>query len=651
MRADWWVADEWPRERESGRMRTAGAMGGGKSGIENVDGRPHYRLPDGSLVSTTDRFCRSVPPVATRTPSDDQVFEDVDGRSLPCTDYIREHLRAEGRLSREQILRIIEDGTALLRTEPNLLRLPAPVVICGDVHGQYYDLLKMMVVAGGGPPAQRLLFLGDYVDRGVFSLEVYVYLLALKLRHPECVSMLRGNHECRHLTRHFTFRAECASKYGEDVYEACMASFDALPLAALVNNQFFCVHGGIGPDLKRPEDVDALDRFREVPRSGLFCDLLWADPAKDYASDSCQGFASNRARGCSYSFGFSAVVSFLRANGLLAVVRGHEAQDEGFRLYRSSRHASADDFPSLITVFSAANYVDVYKNKGAVVRYDGSQLNVRQFACAPHPYALPNFMNAFSWSLPFVAERVAHVMAAALQLPESLAGPIATMTDAERSAVISEAKELSALDERMALRAVEDARAEAELTAMRREAEAAALAQAASDAASQSKARELQAAAERAEASIPALEAQAAALGVLEAAVSVAAASPDLSVADAAASVAGDAAAVDALEAKVTAVEVMADGLAELRSFSEASSELNDAIGALPSDGLAGESLAVAQDVLVGAVQSFGDARKCDEANERLPPAAKSTATTPLSSPLTVALLAGDHSHDGQPQP
>lgn len=139
-----------------------------------------------------------------------------------------------------------------------------------------------------------MLFLGDYVDRGLLCIEVMAYMMALKINYPKRVVMLRGNHESRQMTQYFTFRQECLQKYDEEIYESFMTLFDCLPLVCTVNGLYLCMHGGIGPDFDKLEDVNGMiDRFQEPPNMGLMCDLLWADPLYDNDEAKSSDFMRN----------------------------------------------------------------------------------------------------------------------------------------------------------------------------------------------------------------------------------------------------------------------------------------------------------------------------------------------------------------------
>ncbi|KAI0644098.1 Metallo-dependent phosphatase [Trametes meyenii] len=374
-----------------------------------------------------DLQARQAPHVAApaaHIPEDNDfyVLDPHTGRHRPNVEYLRQHFFHEGRISHQQALFILDQATDLMSREANLLQVPSPVTVCGDIHGQYYDLMKVFEV-GGSFEENNYLFLGDYVDRGCFGIECLLYLYALKLCYPNRLFLLRGNHECRHLTEYFTFKRECVHKYGQEIYDACIKSFQALPVTALVDGKFFCVHGGISPELDTLQDLQRMNRFEEPASKGLLCDLLWADPIPNFGHETEPTyenphglhpgvpFIDNHTRGCSYYFTYEAACKFLERNQLLGIFRGHEAQDAGYTMHRKT---PTKKFPSVITIFSAPNYLDVYHNRGAVIKYKNRNITIRQYNASSHPYWLPNFMDAFTWSLPFVGEKITEMLLAIL---------------------------------------------------------------------------------------------------------------------------------------------------------------------------------------------------------------------------------------------
>jgi serine/threonine-protein phosphatase 2A catalytic subunit len=227
---------------------------------------------------------------------------------------------------------LCEKGKELLQEESNVQPVKCPVTVAGDIHGQFHDLMELWRI-GGQPPDTNYLFLGDYVDRGYFSVESVSLLLAFKVRYPERITLLRGNHESRQITQVYGFYDECLRKYGSaNVWKYFTELFDYLPLTALVENSFLCMHGGLSPNIDTLDQVRQLERTQEVPHEGPMCDLLWSDP------DDRTGWGVS-PRGAGFTFGQDVSDHFTQTNGLQLIARA-PARDGGLQLV--SREKSRD---------------------------------------------------------------------------------------------------------------------------------------------------------------------------------------------------------------------------------------------------------------------------------------------------------------------
>ena len=222
----------------------------------------------------------------------------------------------------------------------------------GDIHGQYYDLIEVMRSMRFGKTNKKFLFLGDYVDRGQHGPEVIAYLFALKVRYPDQVFLLRGNHESIEQTEQYNFRKQMLMKYDEETFQAAIEAFQALPLAALVNGQYLALHGGISSRLQTLDQINEIDRRGEPgDLESLFNDLLWADPIK--TKDAPNKTEMPNDRGISVLFGWKLLRNILKQNALKALIRAHEQKDEGYKLHK---WAGENEDPPCITIFSAPNY-------------------------------------------------------------------------------------------------------------------------------------------------------------------------------------------------------------------------------------------------------------------------------------------------------
>lgn len=257
-------------------------------------------------------------------------------------------------LPEAEVKLLCEKAKEVLTEESNVQPVRAPVMVCGDIHGQFHDLLELFKM-GGKPPDTNYLFMGDYVDRGFHSVETVTLLVALKVRYRDRITILRGNHESRQITQVYGFYDECNRKYGNaNVWKFFTDLFDYLPLTAVVESQIFCLHGGLSPSIDTLDHIRALDRIQEVPHEGPMCDLLWSDP-----DDRCGWGIS--PRGAGYTFGQDISEQFNHNNNLKLVARAHQLVMDGY----SKTHDG-----KVVTIFSAPNYCYRCGNQASIMEVD-----------------------------------------------------------------------------------------------------------------------------------------------------------------------------------------------------------------------------------------------------------------------------------------
>lgn len=327
-------------------------------------------------VTTRAPSVRSVSNEATKTSSSlyDVNIDDIIER---LTDYgLARKSPRKFQVTSEELRFVCAKARQVFLSQPMLLELAAPVKVVGDIHGQFYDLLRVFKLCGF-PPDSNYLFLGDYVDRGRQSLETIVLLMCLKIKFPENFFMLRGNHESASITKMYGFYDECKRRSSVKAWKAIVDVFNTLPVAATIAGKIFCVHGGISPSLGDLSQIKKMVRPTDIPDEGLLADLLWSDPFDKEAEQKVRDGSREKIgelrgsrnvnygpewlpndRGVSYQFTERALKKFLNSNRFDLIVRGHMVVEDGYEFFGKRR---------LVTVFSAPNYCGEFGNWGAVM--------------------------------------------------------------------------------------------------------------------------------------------------------------------------------------------------------------------------------------------------------------------------------------------
>lgn len=271
-------------------------------------------------------------------------------------------------LPERDVRSLCEKVKEIFLEESNVQPISAPVTICGDIHGQFYDLCELFR-NGGDIPNAKYVFLGDYVDRGYNSVETLEYLLCLKLKYPSHITLLRGNHESRQISKTYGFYDEIQKKYGNtNCWNYFMEIFDFMSIAAIIEGKIFCVHGGLSPLISTVDQIRLINRKIEIPHEGPFCDLMWSDP------EDIETWIMS-SRGAGWLFGKKVVEEFNRINDLDLVCRAHQLVDEGYKYWFDEK---------LVTVWSAPNYCYRCRNKASILQLDNNlNRNFKLFDAVP----------------------------------------------------------------------------------------------------------------------------------------------------------------------------------------------------------------------------------------------------------------------------
>lgn len=291
-----------------------------------------------------------------------------------------EWYKNQNKLHRKYAYKILLDVKSLFMAQPSLVNVTVPddskFTICGDIHGQFYDLLNIFKLNGLPSETNPYLFNGDFVDRGSFSVECIFTLFGFKLLYPDHFFMSRGNHESATMNQMYGFDGEVKAKYSVQMAELFTEVYNWLPLAHCLNNRVLVMHGGLfSRDDVTLQEIRDIDRNRQPPEEGLMCELLWSDPQPQ------MGRAPSK-RGVGVQFGPDVTHNFLRTNSLDYIVRSHEVKNDGYEIGHDGK---------CITVFSAPNYCDTMGNRGAFITLNGKDMKpyFTSYEAMPHPNVRP----------------------------------------------------------------------------------------------------------------------------------------------------------------------------------------------------------------------------------------------------------------------
>ena len=271
---------------------------------------------------------------------------------------LREMFQNNRHLDEINVMIILNKLKEVLNKEENVLYVNGKVTVCGDIHGQLFDLFNLFdttfPIKERITNGEKIVFMGDYVDRGYQSAETFLFLAFLKILYPENVFLLRGNHESRQINQVYGFFLDCQQLYGNTgIWFLFNEVFDYLPLAAIVNTSFYCVHGGLSPSARSILHLSVIKRRLEIPTEGPLADVTWSDPHDGMNKN----FIPNN-RGAGFIFGNLQAEEFCHINNIKLIVRSHQLAEEGYNFNCNNK---------VLTVWSAPNYSYRNVNKACVM--------------------------------------------------------------------------------------------------------------------------------------------------------------------------------------------------------------------------------------------------------------------------------------------
>ncbi|KAI9340694.1 serine/threonine-protein phosphatase 5 [Zopfochytrium polystomum] len=285
------------------------------------------------------------------------------------------HMEAQKKIHKKYVYQILFAIKDMFEKLPTIVDIEVPkgskITVCGDIHGQYYDLLNIFKMNGLPSPTNMYLFNGDFVDRGSFSIECIMALLTFKLLYPSALFMSRGNHETDDMNKVYGFEGEVKAKYSDVTFRLFSEIFNACPLGNLIGGKILVIHGGLfSRDGVTLDEIRAIDRFKQPGNEGLMCELLWSDPQKPEGR-------SRSKRGVGTQFGPDVTEAFCKLNGLDCIIRSHEVCQAGYEIAHNGK---------CITIFSAPNYCDSVGNKAAYIEIGPDlERKYHTFTAVPHP--------------------------------------------------------------------------------------------------------------------------------------------------------------------------------------------------------------------------------------------------------------------------